>query len=138
MYRNELLPITNLPITELNSLSKEICNVSENQINTYLCLTEAKITMILDKQLKILLQRNDVTIAQLARATKISAKTLYQWLQKQKPRDLNQVRKVADYFEVSIDFLAFGIELKSKSEIKDYQEEINAGVFEIILRKPKS
>jgi len=94
--------------------------------------------MILAKQLKDLLKQKDVTIAQLARATGISAKTIYQWLNGQKPRDLNQVKKVADYFGVSIDFLAFGIQSKTHNDINSFKEEINAGVFEVILRKTKA
>lgn len=93
--------------------------------------------MILAKQLKDLLKKNDVTVAQLARATQLSSKTIYQWLNGQKPRDLTQLKKVSDYFSVSIDFLAFGIQAKSKNDLSDFKDEINAGVFEVILRKSK-
>lgn len=93
------------------------------------------ITMTLNKQLKTLLHNKDVTVAQLSRATKISAKTLYQWLNGQSPKNLVQVRKVADYFEVTIDYLAFGILERSKSEIADFRNEINVGHFEVILKK---
>lgn len=96
---------------------------------------ELFISMTLNKQLKILLQNKDITVAQLARATKISAKTLYQWLNGQSPKNLIQVRKVADYFEVTIDFLAFGIVAKNKTELTDFQNEINVGIFEVVLRK---
>lgn len=93
--------------------------------------------MILSRQLKNLLKDRDVTVAQLARATMISAKTLYQWLNGQSPKNLIQVRKVADYFKVTIDYLAFGVLQKNNSELTDYKTEINAGVFEVILRKQK-
>lgn len=112
--------------------------MSETGLKSSKNLADLAWSMILDKQLKALLQKHDVTVAQLARATKISAKTIYQWLNGQNPRDLKQVRKVADHFNVSIDFLAFGIDLKNKTEITDYREEINAGVFEVVLRRQKT
>ncbi len=112
--------------------------MSENVFKIFPHIAEPLEDMILAKQLKNLLHREDATVAQLARATKISAKTIYQWLQGQNPRDLKQVRKVADYFSVSIDFLAFGIEPKTKNSFTDYSEEINAGQFEVILRKIKA
>lgn len=93
--------------------------------------------MILAKQLKDLLKQKDVTVAQLARATQLSSKTVYQWLNGQKPRDLNQVKKVADYFEVTIDFLAFGAVQVKKTTFEDLKDEINAGYFEVVLRKVK-
>jgi transcriptional regulator with XRE-family HTH domain len=91
--------------------------------------------MKLPTQLKELIHRNDTTVAQVARATKISSKTIYQWINGQKPRDLDQVKKVADHFEVTIDFLAFGIETTKSNPIAELKDEINAGFFEVILRK---
>lgn len=112
--------------------------MNENGLNADQSIADSQLSMILDKQLKALLQKNDITVAQLARSTKISAKTLYQWINGQNPRDLKQVRKVADYFNVTIDFLAFGIEVKNKTEFSDFKDEINAGIFEVVLRRPKS
>ena len=83
--------------------------MSETLLNQNLFKADSLVVMTLNKQLKNLLKDKDVTIAQLARATTISAKTLYQWLNGQSPKNLLQVRKVADYFEVTIDYLAFGI-----------------------------
>ena len=112
--------------------------MNENEFNIYQSSAESLRAMILHKQLKSLITKNDTTVAQLARATKISSKTIYQWLHGQKPRDLNQVRRVADHFSVTIDYLAFGIvNNKTKSEFSDYADEINAGVFEVILRKKR-
>lgn len=91
--------------------------------------------LILSKQLKILIRQHDTTVAQVSRATKISSKTIYAWLQGQRPRDLSKIKSVAEHFNVSLDFLAFGAEIKSKFKLADYEDEINAGVFEVILRK---
>jgi len=86
-------------------------------------------------QLKALIAKNDTTVAQVARATKISSKTIYQWLNGQSPRNLDQVKKVAVHFNVTLDYLAFGDEQKQQNPITDFKDEINAGFFEVILRK---
>lgn len=68
----------------------------------------------------------------------ISVKTLHNWLSDQKPKDLEQVKKVADFFQISIDSLCFGEGIKSTQEaIENYRDEINAGVFEVVLRRVK-
>lgn len=111
--------------------------MKETLLNQNHNAADSFIEMTLNKQLKTLLQNKDVTVAQLSRATKISAKTLYQWLNGQSPKNLVQVRKVADFFDVTIDYLAFGIIRENKSEIADFQNEINVGHFEVVLKKIK-
>ena len=111
--------------------------MDETLLNQNRFKADSLVIMTLNKQLKTLLKEKDITIAQLARATKISAKTLYQWLNGQSPKNLVQVRKVADYFAVTIDYLAFGIIQKNNLELIDFKNEFNAGVFEVILRKQK-
>ena len=79
-----------------------------------------------------------MTAAQLSRATQISVQTLNNWLQGQVPRNLHQVKKVAKYFDMSIDELVFGDvpKIKQKSVIEEFAEnEIYAGKYEVILRK---
>ena len=87
--------------------------------------------------LKTLLKEADVTASQLARATNIPVQTIHNWLTGTAPRNLNQVKLIADYFNVSVDYLCFGTqEIKQKkSEIDKYSEEINAGIFEVVLRR---
>lgn len=88
--------------------------------------------------LKKLLHENDFTAAQLARATKIPPQTINNWLSGQEPRNLSQIKAVADYFEISVDYLVYGqSEPKSKVLIEKFEEEINAGVFEVVLRRIK-
>lgn len=96
-------------------------------------------SMKLDKQLKALLRESDTTVAQLARASGVSAKTLYNWLAGQKPRDLDAVKKIADYFKVSIERLCYGAEPQppKASPFEKHMDEINAGIFEVVLRRPR-
>lgn len=85
--------------------------------------------------LKKLLQEHDLTAAQLARACKIPPQTINNWLAGQEPRSLIQIRKVADYFEISVDYLVYGQEKIKKELISEYNDEINTGVFEVVLRR---
>lgn len=94
--------------------------------------------------LKKLLHEQDITAAQLARATKIPPQTINNWLSGQEPRSLNQIKTVADYFEISVDHLVYGLDIKesclkenSNRTIVQFEEEINAGVFEVVLRRVK-
>lgn len=88
--------------------------------------------------LKKLLYEHDLTAAQLARATKIPPQTINNWLSGQEPRSLNQLKAVADYFKVTVDFLVYGSkEEKGQQSFQDYEDEINAGTFEVVLRRVK-
>lgn len=92
--------------------------------------------MKLQTTLKKLLNDTDISVAQLARACNISPQTLHNWLSGQNPRSISQLKTVADYFNVDLNYLCFG-EKKEKdtSPIKEYEKEINCGLFEVVLRK---
>lgn len=90
--------------------------------------------MIYGQQLKKLLKENDIKVAQLARATGVSSKTIYQWLNGQHPRNLVQVKKISDYFQVTVDFLVFGQIHAQTPAIEQLKDEIWAGRFEVFLR----
>ncbi len=92
--------------------------------------------MELKRVLKELLKQRDMSVAQLSRATRLPRQTIDNWLAGQEPRSLKQVKKVAEYFGVPMDFLCFGERPKEKS-IREYEDEINAGVFEVVLRRVK-
>lgn len=94
--------------------------------------------MKLDKQLKDLLRQSDMNVAQLARASRVSAKTIYNWLAGQKPKDLDSVKRVADHFNISIDQLCYGNVSGSPisgREFEHHLDEVNAGIFEVVLRR---
>lgn len=94
--------------------------------------------MELKSILKALLKEEGISISQLAKRTKVPVQTLHNWLSGVEPRSLKQVRKVSDYFEVSLDYLCFGVRRENQSDdIESYTEEINAGVFEVVLRRVK-
>lgn len=94
----------------------------------------------LHKNLKNLLEKRGMTASQLSRATKVPNSTIQNWLTGLEPRNLIQLKKVAEYFDVSVDLLIYGnkkIKEREQSAISEYADEINAGVFEVILRKVK-
>ena len=63
--------------------------------------------------------------------------TLADWLAGGNPRDLRKVKLVADALSLTVDQLCFGDGHISKEPIEQHLEEIKAGVFEVILRRPK-
>ncbi len=95
--------------------------------------------MILSKQLKKLLQQNGVSVTHLSKVTKVPSQTIFNWASGAKPRDFDQVKRIADHFNVTLDFLVYGVELKSStsSPLKDFDSEINAGIYEVVLRRIK-
>ena len=86
--------------------------------------------------LKQLLYEHDINISQLSRATDVPRQTIDNWLTGQEPRSIGQVKKVAKYFDMSIDEICFG-EHSSKPPLEELRDEINAGIFEVVLRRIK-
>jgi transcriptional regulator with XRE-family HTH domain len=94
----------------------------------------------LHKNLKNLLEKRGMTASQLARATKIPNSTIQNWLTGLEPRNLLQLKRVADYFDVTVDLLLYGNKKdkdRDRSTISEYADEINAGTFEVVLRRVK-
>ncbi len=65
-------------------------------------------SMTLKKQLKFYLERNDIVAAQLARKANVPKQSLSGWLAGSNPRDVKQVKRVADALGISLDNLLFG------------------------------
>lgn len=93
--------------------------------------------MELKNILKHLIKEEGITVSQLAKKTKVPVQTLHNWLSGIEPRSLKQVRQVSEYFEVSLDYLCFGVGKENQNNLERYTEEINAGVFEVVLRRVK-
>lgn len=99
--------------------------------------------MNLDRNLNYLLKLNKIKLSDLSVSTKIPKQTLHNWLYGAEPKNILQVKKAAECFKVSIEDLCFsdlekGSKNKPEDNFKKYHEEINAGVFEVILRRVKS
>lgn len=99
--------------------------------------------MSLDKNLNFLLKSKKIKLSALSLKTKVPKQTLHNWLYGADPKNIVQVRSVADFFTVTIEELCFedlekGQKNKPEDHFTKYHEEINAGVYEVILRKVKS
>lgn len=88
----------------------------------------------ISKTIKELANTKGITIAHVARSTGVPPQTLNNWLAGQEPRSLVQVKAVADFFEVSIEELCFNTKSKYLKKY-DLCDEINAGIFEVVLRR---
>lgn len=93
--------------------------------------------MNLSKNLKRILFERNLKAAELARLAGVSKTSLSEWLSGSNPRDITKLKKVADILSVSIDELCFGDGNIKKSLIKEYEEHIEAGTYDVILRKVK-
>jgi transcriptional regulator with XRE-family HTH domain len=76
-----------------------------------------------------------MSVAQLSRKAAVPKNTLFNWLSGLKPKDVVQVKRVAEVLGVSLDYLLFGVQPTAAIQFSDYQDEINAGVFEVVLRR---
>ena len=94
--------------------------------------------MNLKTNLKRILREKDMTVAQLGRLTGVPKTTLAEWLGGGNPRDLNKVKNVANKLDLTVDELCFENGKSSKNNtLKDFEDEIFAGNFDVILRKAK-
>lgn len=91
--------------------------------------------MELKRILKQLMVNRGLKATELSRATGVANTTIANWLNGQAPRDVKQVKVIADYFSVTLDYLFFGIEPKAKTTFEEFKDEIDAGEFQVILKK---
>ena len=92
--------------------------------------------MRLKEQLESLIEEHGINTSKLAKLTGIPNSTISDWLGGSNPKNITQVKKVANYFNISVDYLCFG-EPQRAENINEYKDEINAGVFEVVLRRVK-
>lgn len=99
------------------------------------------IQVTLKNQLKLYLERLDLTAAQLSRKAGVSQQVLSTWLQGGEPRKMDQVKKVADALGTTVDNLCFGDGLKGEEKSLNLDEILGdewiSGLFEVKLRRVK-
>jgi len=67
--------------------------------------------MRLKEQLKHLLDQNNMNPTQLSRKANVPRQTVGNWLSGQAPKNLDQVKRVADLLHVTLDHLLYGEEV---------------------------
>ena len=92
-------------------------------------------SFILSSQLKELLHRNECSLSDLAKDTEIAPSTLHGWLNGLEPKSVIKLKRVADYFGVTVDNLCFGdtqpeevIEFRGAVDLKNTLKE---GLYEV-------
>lgn len=99
-------------------------------------------------KLKVILRSqmdsHGITLSALSKETGVPKQTIHNWLCGTEPKSLDQVRSVAQRFNLSIEELCYGENekkqkqnLKQPNPIEVHEDEIRVGVFEVILRKVK-
>ncbi len=111
--RSLLLPsplaVKKSPLEGFTALSEGMCAQLEK---THLIINSA---MNLKFQLEYYLERHGITPTMLARLAGVPRQNISNWLMNQKPKDVEQVKRVADVFQVTLDHLLFGNATESTS-----------------------
>lgn len=98
-------------------------------------------TMTFKYQLRLYLQKRDITASQLAKLAGVPKQSLSDWMSGSNPRDVRMVKSVADVFGVTVDHLMFGSGIEpvlGKILDGNNADEVWAtGVYEIKFRKIK-
>ncbi len=91
--------------------------------------------MKLSENLKKTLQKMDMTVAQLSRATGVPTNTIHGWLYGSTP-NLKNLEKVSSYLEMTIDDLLYSTasKMKSANTLEQVRTEIELGNFMVILK----
>ncbi len=93
------------------------------------------------KQLAILIESRVMTAAELSRRAKVPKQSISGWLSGSKPRDFEQVKRVADVLGVSLEELLFHSGVPNKKADTSELEKLvlgddwYSGVFEIRVRR---
>lgn len=95
----------------------------------------------LKEQLRSLLKANDMTAAQLSRKAGVSKQVLSNWLSGEHPRKIEDVRKVAQVFSLSLDELLFAESPPEKKSNPNLLDMLSGGVikglYEVSIKKVK-
>lgn len=98
--------------------------------------------MTLKKQLRFYIEKRDMTATQLARKSNVPKQSMSGWLSGSNPRDVKQVKRVADALGVSLDNLLFGTgedteAMKGADLGALLSDEWLSGTFEMKIRRVK-
>lgn len=94
-------------------------------------------SFVLRQHLKSLLASHRISARQLALQTKVPYTTLANWLEGRMPRNVDQLKRVALFFGLSVDALCYGraSESDATSLLTLPLQEGFTGLFEVRLQK---
>ena len=97
--------------------------------------------MNLKNQLRLYLEHRKISASALARASGVPKQSISDWLAGSSPRNISQLKKIADSLSVSIDHLVFGkgiealtAQLPSQVLIQD-SNDWSGGLYEVRFRR---
>ena len=93
--------------------------------------------MNLKNQLQLYIDHQGLTPTTLAKKSGVARSSIQEWASGSSPKDLNKLKKVADVLQTTVDNLCFGSGIHKEGSFTQYEPEINAGLYEVILRKVK-
>lgn len=84
------------------------------------------------------MEERRIRLSHLAHEVSVTKSTIHSWMYGGQPRDLVALKKVADYFSLSVDAIYFAdltLELEAQTEALTLQakDELNIGSFDVIL-----
>lgn len=79
------------------------------------------------KVLTTLMKKRNITFNKLSEATGVSSSNLKSWSANSNPKSWTQLKAVADFFNVDIEYLLFG---KSNNEFINLEEILTEKIFE--------
>jgi len=97
-----------------------------------------KPNFVFSQNLRRLMEERRIRLSHLAHEVGVPKSTIHSWRYGGQPRDLVALKKVADYFSLSVDAICFG-DLTLVEDVRptavDLQAkaEINIGSFDVIL-----
>lgn len=96
--------------------------------------------MNLKSQLKFHLSLRSMTQSELARKAGVSKQVLSLWMGGAKPKNIDQIKRVADVFGVSVDNLLFGTGVdKERQQLTELDALLGdgwiSGIFEVRFRR---
>lgn len=92
--------------------------------------------MNLKTNLRKLLNDSGLNAVKLSKLTGVPKSTLSDWLAGNSPKNISQIKCVADHFKISIDQLVYNLSQKSESKtLHTDLELIKFGKFDVYLKK---
>ena len=94
-------------------------------------------TLQIGPTLRTLLDEKRLTLKKISSVTGVPASTIAEWSNNRTPKNPIQVQKVANFLDVSMHYLLFGVEDKQEPLTKLMKEDFFTGTFEITIKKVK-
>ncbi len=97
--------------------------------------------MEMSKRLRSAIEQQRISVSRLSELSGVPRKTIYHWLNGQKPRNVEQLLHVCRALGLQVeDLFNHPVENQNSDKIlslENLKNDLNAGVFEVILRPIK-